>query len=252
MITDDNFKLVLEDEEAFKRTKYFISGFHGLGSVGFIAMKHLIDNLEINGKKVDRIGVIKSKAAPPFIYLENDRIVVPFEIYALGEILIFLPRLPPYRHYESDFSESIVSWIINSKQFELILLVGGVDKSLQGEGDSSVKFVPTKSFKTLKSDWKDLNDNMLSTGLMIQGPLAIMLGLLDLEKLPALGILSYAERERPDPKGAAEAIKIINHLLNIDCSLDELLKNSDSIDEELKQFPFPQDDYAGGPPETYT
>ncbi len=252
MNSENDFKLVLEDEEAFKKTKYFISGFHGLGSVGFIAMKHLIDNLEINGKKVTRIGVIKSKAAPPFIYLENERIVVPFEIYALEEVLIFLPRLPPYRHYESDFAESIVSWIISSKQFELTLLVGGVDKTLKTENESSVKFVPSQAFKELKNDWKDLKDNMLATGLMIQGPLAIMLGLLDLEKFPALGILSYAERERPDPIGAAEAIKIINQLVNINCSLDELVKGSDSFDEEIKQFPLPQDDYSGGPPETYT
>ncbi len=252
MENNNNFKLVLEDEESFKKTKYFISGFHGLGSVGFIAMKHLIDNLQLNDKKVKRIGVIKSKAAPAFIYLENERIVVPFEIYAIEEILIFLPRLPPYRHFETEFAESIVSWIISSKQFKLTLLVGGVDKSLQVENDSTVKFVPSRAFKELKSDWKDLKDNMLSPGLMIQGPLAIMLGLLDLESFPALGILSYAEREKPDLKGAAEAIKVINHLLNINCSLEELEKNRETLDEDNKQFPFPQEDYSGGPPETYT
>ena len=252
MSNDANFKLVLEDEESFKKTKYFISGFHGLGSVGFIAMKHLIDNLELNGNKVKRIGVIKSKAAPSYIYLENERIVVPFEIYSLDEILIFLPRLPPYRHFESEFAESIVSWIISSKQFELTLLVGGVDKSLQVHDDSNVKFVPSRAFKKLKPDWEDLKNNMLASGLMIQGPLAIMLGLLDLEMFPALGILSYDERERPDPKGAAEAIKVINYLLNVNCSIEDLDKNNEALDEDNKQFPFPQEDYTGGPPETYT
>lgn len=252
MNMENNFNLIIEDQEAFDKTKYFVSGFHGLGSVGFIAMKHLIDNLEINGKKVTRIGIIKSKAAPPFIYLENDMIVVPFEIYALDEILIFLPRLPPYRHYESEFAESMVSWIITSKKFELTLLVGGVDKSLQEKTDSMVKFVPSRAFTKLKKDWPDLKNNMLATGLMIQGPLAIMLGLLDLEQYPALGILSFAERERPDPIGASEAIKIINLLLNINCPLDDLIKTSDTLNEDLKPFPFPQEDYNGGPPETYT
>ena len=252
MTNGNEFQLILEDEESFNKTKYFISGFQGLGSVGFIAIKHLIDNLEINGKKVTRIGVIKSKAAPPFIYLENEQIVVPFELYALEEFLIFLPRLPPYRHDEREFSESIASWIINSKQFEMTLLVGGVDKSLKGENDSNVKFVPTRSFKELKEYWPDLKNNLLSSGLMIQGPLAIMLGLLDLEKFPALGILSYAERERPDLQGAAEAIKVINSLLKIDCSLDELLESSDSLDKDLKTIPIPPQDYSGGPPETYT
>lgn len=247
-----DFNIILEDEEAFKNTKYFVTGFHGLGSVGFIAIKHMIDTLEINGKKAKRIGIIKSKAAPPFIYLENEQIVVPFELYAVDKVLFFLLRLPPYRHYETEFAESLIKWIIDSKQFELALLVGGVDKTLQGENDSNVKFVPTRSFKDLKNDWEDLKNNMLASGLMIQGPLAIMLGLLDLDTFPALGILSYAEREKPDPNGAAEAIKLINSLLAIDCSIDELIKKISAIDEELKLFPFPQDDYSGGPPETYT
>ena len=252
MNNENQFKLVLEDEDSFKKTKYFISGFQGLGSVGFIAVKHLIDNLEIDGKKVSRIGVIKSKAAPPFIYLENERIAVPFELYALDEFLFFLPRLPPYRHDEREFSESIASWIINSKQFKMTLLVGGVDKSLKDENDSNVKFVPTRSFKELEDYWPDLKDSLLSSGLMIQGPLAIMLGLLDLEKFPALGILSYAEREKPDLLGAAEAIKVINSLLKINCSLDELIDSSDSVDKDLKPIPLPPQDYSGGPPETYT
>ena len=38
----------------------------------------------------------------------------------------------------------------------------------------------------------------------------------------------------------------------MNCSIDELVKNISAIDEELKQFPFPQEDYSGGPPETYT
>ena len=252
MNDNDNFKIILEDETAFKKTKYFISGFHGLGSVGFIAMKHMIDTIEVNGKKTKRIGIIKSKAAPPFIYLEHDQIVVPFEIYAVEQYLFFIPRLPPYRHYETDFAESLVEWIMNTKQFEMVLLIGGVDKGLQVENDSNVKFVPTRSFKDVKNDWEDLKKNMLAPNLMIQGPLAIMLGLLDLENFPALGILSYAERERPDPRGAAEAVKLLNVLLNMNCSIDELVKNISAIDEELKQFPFPQEDYSGGPPETYT
>lgn len=252
MSLESNFNLVIEDNEAFKKTKYFVSGFHGLGSVGFIAMKQLIDNLEINGNKVKRIGIIKSRAAPPYIYLENERIAVPFELYALDKILFFLPRLPPYRHYESDFAESLVSWIINSKQFELTLLIGGVVKSLQEKDESNVKFVPSRAFKELKHDWPELQNNLLQTGLMIQGPLAIMLGLLDLENFPALGILSFAEREKPDPVGASEAIKVINSLLNINCPLDDLLKTSDALEDDLKQFPLPQDDVRGGPPETYT
>jgi uncharacterized protein len=239
------FQVILEDEEKLKQAKFFLTGFQGLGSVGYIAIKHIIDEL-----KATRVGVLKSKAAPPFIYLEKESIVLPFELYSHNNILIFLPRLPPYRHTETEFAESLIEWVMNVGHIELAILVGGVDQNLKTEDDSDVKYVPTKSFP--RSDKIDLAENMLSSGLMIQGPLAVMLGNLDLKKFPALGILAFADRERPDPKGAAAAIEIINKLINIECSVQELVSSDDVFDSEIKKFPTNDELDNRGPPETYT
>ncbi|MHA2363344.1 MAG: proteasome assembly chaperone family protein [Candidatus Hodarchaeales archaeon] len=251
------FNLVVENEEALKRTKILITGFHGLGSVGYISSKHLVDEL-----KAERVAIIRSRAAPPFIYLEdnitnngNPQIVLPFEFYAHDEILIFLPRLPPYRHSEQDFAESLVQWILN-QQFKLVVLLGGVDKSLKKNENEHVRYVPTRKFKEQINKQNEQNTlniaaNTLSTGLMIQGPLAIILGLLDLENKSAVGVLAFAERERPDPLGSANTIEVLNALLNLNCSTEELQKNAKLYEEELKGIPVPGSE-EGGPPDTYT
>lgn len=239
--------MIIEDESVMKSVKYFLTGFQGLGSVGYIAIKHIIDE-----KKAKRVGVILSKAAPPFVYLENEKLVMPFELYVFEEILMFLPRLPPYRHTEAEFTELLLNWVLSQNKIEKIILIGGVDKTLQTPDDSNIKFVPTRKFITSNTKISDLKKNMLSSGLMIQGPLAIMLGMLDLKNFPAVGILSFADREHPDPKGAASAIGEACNLLNFECSVAELISNDELFDDEIKNLPQSKEEYSGGPPETYT
>lgn len=248
------FKLHILDEIKLKKAKILLTGFHGLGSVGYIAVKHIIDEL-----KAERIAVIRSRAAPPFIYLENvptsgkPQIVLPFEFYVLDDILIFLPRLPPYRHLEQELAEAFVEWILSQK-FDQIFLLGGVDKSLKTESESKqfIRYVPTRNAFDKFKDEDSILQNLLSNGLMIQGPLALMLGLLDLENKIALGVLAYAERERSDPEGAAHAIEVLNALIpKLSCSTDELIKNAKVYEDELKGFP-PHDEPRHGPPETYS
>ena len=181
----------------------------------------------------------------------NPKIVLPFEFYSSEKILIFLPRLPPYRHLEQEFAESLVEWIL-SQQFEQIMLIGGVDRSLKEDKNQNVRYVPTSKFLSMNQD--KIKENILDSGLMIQGPLALMLGLLDIEKKSALGVLAYAERDRPDPQGAAFAIEALNEIilnsLNLKCSTKELIQNAQLYEDELKNIP--SQNGKSGPPETYS
>ncbi|MFW9928732.1 MAG: PAC2 family protein, partial [Candidatus Thorarchaeota archaeon] len=108
-MSTNTFKLVIENENAFSSPENFISGFHGLGSVGYISIKHIIDEL-----KLERIAVLKSSAAPPFISLtENNCLALAFEFYATKDYrsIFFFPRLPPYRHLETEFSDKLSDWV---------------------------------------------------------------------------------------------------------------------------------------------
>ena len=57
--------------------KYLITGFHGIGVVGYIGTKFLIE--ESNARK---IGMIISKLMPPLVSLDDaGNIQLPFEIF---------------------------------------------------------------------------------------------------------------------------------------------------------------------------
>jgi uncharacterized protein len=259
-MTSLTFDLIVENKKAFEKPEIFISGFHGLGSVGYISIKHLIDEL-----KLERVAVLKSNAAPPFISLtESGRLALAFEFYATKDfrVLLFFPRLPPYRHLETEFSNKLAEWVI-SNNFKQAVLVGGVDKRLREDADeegkkkdqeAKIKYIPTRQFLDSSKNSPKVNENLLTTGLFVQGPLAVMLANFDVFKFPAIGILSYAERDRPDPEGAANAIHEINNMLEISCPVDELLKNAQLFEEEILKNAsmFPTSEDSGGPPETYT
>ena len=58
---------------------------------------------------------------------------------------------------------------------------------------------------------------------------------LDVFSFPTLGVLAYAERDRPDPLGAVSAIEKLSTILNINISTDELIKNAQVIEEAIKR-----------------
>jgi len=250
-VSDKSFEIIVENEKAFNQSSSstFVTGFHGLGAVGYISIKHFIDELNL-----ERVAVVQSSAAPPFISLtESGGLAHAFELYATVDYKIhfFFPRLPPYRHGEVEFSKLLGEWVVEN--YSKAYLVGGVDKRLREENDTrpAVRYIPTRKYTLLNMDTSPKLP-LLPAGLFVQGPLAVMLGVLDLRSFPALGVLAFAERDRPDPEGSANAVKVANDLLGLSCSVEELLKNAALFEEELlksQQVMPPQDGNA--PPETY-
>jgi uncharacterized protein len=62
-----------------------------------------------------------------------------------------------------------------------------------------------------------------------------MLGYLDMNMFPAIGLLAYAERDRPDPLGAVAAVEKLNTLLQVEVKTNELIRNARVIEEEIKR-----------------
>ncbi len=230
-----SFQVYLEkNSTVFEGIDTIICGFHGLGEVGWIACRHLVEILDL-----ERYGVIQSNiAAPPFISMEGERVCLPFELYGREEgPIIFLSRLQPYRHAQVEFSIEFANWINN--QFQNGLFIGGVDTQLRSS-DYGYRYIPTKALlnknqSKIKIEKQEIIDNVLEPGLFVTGPLAVTLGHLDLLDFTGLGILAYAERERPDPLGAANSIKKIAEILQIDIPVENLERNAVEIQEQLQK-----------------
>jgi len=229
------FKVFHEDQKLLDQCRTIVAGWHGLGEIGYITVSHLIQEL-----KLKRIATIMSSGAPPFISVQNSQLRLPFEIYGKEEydFAIFIPHLQPYRHVQIEFSEKMSEWILQQKKLELAYFIGGVDSRLKTTG-RSIQYIPTRTFLNYSelsdSFTSEVRENFLDPGLFVAGPLAIMLGYLDMSMFPASGLLAYAQRDRPDPLGAIVIIKKLNELLKISVKTEELSNNAQAIEEEIKK-----------------
>jgi uncharacterized protein len=212
-----------------------VGGWHGLGEIGYIIVSHLVQDL-----KMERIATIMSSGAPPFISVQENQLRLPFEIYGKEDLdfAVFVPHLQPYRHVQIEFSEKLSEWILNLKHFEIAYFLGGVDIHLK-KSENPLQYIPSRAFYTysnLPEGFSDeVRNNLLDSGLFVAGPLAIMLGYLDMNMFPAIGLLAYAKREQPDPLGAVSAIEKLNELLKAKIGTEELIQNARKIEEEIKR-----------------
>jgi uncharacterized protein len=63
-----------------------------------------------------------------------------------------------------------------------------------------------------------------------------MLANFQIRNFPAVAILPYAERGRPDPRAASIAIDVFNQLYDVKIDTEELMADAEAIEKEIKQL----------------
>lgn len=206
---------------------YLITGFHGLGATGYIAVKHMVQLL-----KAQRIGHVETERLPPFVSVEEGRLVTPFEIFRHENYVFILTEVPPHPKDRHPLGRGVVEWAVREK-FEEALLLGGLDNRLKKEGDADSKCAATAAFK---SRLDRLKVPVLDKGLYVVGPLATMLSYLEFQDFPGVALLPYADPSRPDPRAAAVAIGHINDLYKLDIDTSQLRKDAEKIETEVQDL----------------
>ncbi len=219
---DSSFKVILKEGFKIKPGSVFICGFHGLGEVGFLSTAHLTRTLE-----AERIGFIKSDMLPLFVSMENEKLLLPFELYFYEEkdMVFFVPRFQPHQSEQWGFIERLVDWIVEQK-FAEVLLLGGLDSSFK-EDEEDMRCVPTSSYADRLEKW---SVPLLEEGLFVAGPLALLLAELEIRSAPGIGLLTYATRGRPDPRSAATMLEKINEVYGVSANVDQLIEESKEIE----------------------
>ena len=198
-----------------------ITGFHGIGSTGFLALNHLINTL-----KPDRIGVFETDYLSPISSINSGKIITPFEIYKKDNIAFLRVAVPPLQGNEIVFLRNVCE-IILEKNFKELILLGGLDAQLKKD-DSNFRYVKTSSYKLPKylSDSTPLEDERV-----IIGPVAQMLNFMDVPNFHTLGLLPFATSIRLDPRAASEAVKILSNIFNLEVEVDTLVEQALELDK---------------------
>ncbi|MBH59041.1 MAG: hypothetical protein CMO19_01315 [Thaumarchaeota archaeon] len=203
-----------------------ITGFHGIGSTGFLALNHLINTL-----KPDRIGVFETDYLSPISSINSGKIITPFEIYKKDNIAFLRVAVPPLQGNEIVFLRNVCE-IILEKNFKELILLGGLDAQLKKD-DSNFRYVKTSSYKLPESlsDSKPLEDERI-----IIGPVAQMLNFMEVRNFPTLGLLPFATSIRLDPRAASEAVKILSNIFNLDVEVDTLVEQALELENDQPEL----------------
>jgi uncharacterized protein len=233
-------RIALYDESEKIKNCYFLTGFHGVGLTGYITINHIVKSLHARP-----IGYIETPHQPALVSLVDGRISFPFEIFRHDDIVILFPRVQPKQSEVREFSREVTNWVTRNQMREAIL-IGGLDNRFK-QGNEPIRCVPTKSSvekaKTLKMP-------LLEETLFVTGPLALMLTYFEMKNFPAIALLPYSERGRPDPRAAALAVQQINNLFALNIDVFELNNDAKRIEDEVTKMLDGQKEKTGNDSQT--
>ncbi len=205
--------------------KYLVTGFHGIGVVGYIAVKYMIEST-----KAKKIGLIISPLTPPLISLdEKGTIQLPFELFMDEHLVYLLVRFQPHPEELREFTTTLANFIEGSGIKGLVLL-GGLDIGFKPEDDQ-------KGYRCVVSNDFPIQDPpLIDPGLFISGGIAMLLIELQMRHVPSLTVFPYAEREHADMKAAAKAIEVLNSLFPLGISTEKLQEEAKDLEKEVTQI----------------
>ena len=215
---------VIPSSAKFENT-VLVTGFHGIGYVGYWTVKYLIQKLEAK-----RIAFIDSDSVSPVASTNQGKLVTPYEFYQAKDVTFFKVEVPPYRGAEIDFYRAFSRWVTESK-FREVVLIGGLDSSLKTD-DSAYRLVHTSSYtpNVYVKDAKILEDEQI-----IVGPVAIMLNYFESRDFPAYAILSYSSTDRIDPRAAVASIEILSKCYGFSVDVEPLMKGAEAVETEVSK-----------------
>lgn len=224
----EEIKIIMRDPDIKLKGKILISGFHSaLGETGYIVLRHLAKQ-----ENVRSIGCLISQLVPPHVFIGGDRLLLPIELYEYEDRFVLLfTRLQPHRAEWAPFTEAIANWSKENGLKEAVLL-GGLDQQF-AEGEEEFRTAFTSAYQKIA---KKHELPILEEGRGIYGPLALLLLNYEIREFPALAILPYADRGRPDPRAASVAIGVLNQLYDLGIETEELLADAEAIEKEIKQL----------------
>ena len=202
-------------------------GFKGIGQVGYLTLKYLIDKL----KPIERVGIIDSLYIPPIITVEKNGLSYPLELYEYNnKFLILRSEDIPTGKAGSYLIRNIVK-LFKELGIKRIIAIGGLVSSLKENEEDTFRV----SYNTY---WKEnLGYRVTQTDVKIFGPLAHILFYCEIFKLPALALLAYADpNQLIDFRGVYNAVKAISKMFNLNIDLEDLIETINQVEEKIRKI----------------
>lgn len=200
-----------------------IEGFPGMGLVGTIAAKYLIDKL-----KFTYHGFIDSNSFMPVVRIHKGVPLRPARIYTLDSkklaILISEQVIP--KQAINVFAQKIIDWV-QEKKFEKLISLSGIHSYDSMQNIVYGIAANDDSVEMLKKHNLEVIEDGITTGIT-----ALMLLYLKTTKIKAFSILGNV-KTAADYQAAAEILKKLSEIIDVKIDIDPLLKEAKELEKEI-------------------
>lgn len=201
-----------------------IEGFPGMGLVGTIAAKYLVEK-----KNFEYIGYIDSNLFMPIVRIHEGMPVRPARIYAdkSKKIAVLISEQVFPKQAISIIAKKTVEWMQKRGIVELISL-SGVNTHTNSTREIIYGIAANESSKLLvrKYALSEISEG-ITTGIT-----ALILLELRMSKIKAISILANVSLSA-DYKAAAEVLKKLNEILYLDINVQPLLDEAREAEKQL-------------------
>ncbi len=227
------------------RDPFLIEGLPGLGMVGRIATRYLAKQL-----KAQRLAFLYSPHFPYYVIVNrkgNARLLRGDFHYwnsPLENDLIFFTGDSQAQTIEGQYeiAETILSFA-SKYRVEAIFTLGGFRK----ETSKTPRVFATATDDAIMEKAIKAGATQSPPGNPIVGTAGLLIGMAKFKRLPALCLLGETRGYLPDPKAAKSILTVLQKMLRIPVSLEELDKEvakADRILEKMRQIEARRETYA--------
>ena len=225
-------KLEIRILKPLRNRKIFITGFQGIGLVGFLSVKHLISALNC-----ERVGFIQIPQEPPYsaYVFDYNKLNTPCEIYHDEKtgITLFLAHWGFLEKYMYVLMRTIAQWVCLNR-YEIAILFGGLDSEVRGNDPHNLRVVVTSAFK--KCNYSICEAKEMEMNYLVIGPLALLLNEFERLNFPAIAVLPYANKWRADPAAAITGLEYFSRCFNIPVDLEKLKEFAIMYEKEVEKI----------------
>ena len=199
-----------------------VEAFPGTGLVGSIAGFQMIKDLNL-----EYFGYFEIEGIPPLTTIENGIPYPPIRAYANKELIVLFSDiiLPPFKINE--MAEFIVKTFSN-KNPKLFISLGGV---VAGKSEKVFGIANKKELVEDLKNYVEIFDFGVVGGM--SGHLLIKC---QDNGFDAIGLLAETVGIRPDPRGGANLLEVLNKMFNLNINVEGLIKEAEAIENKLKEL----------------
>ncbi|VVB99101.1 PAC2 family protein [uncultured archaeon] len=200
-----------------------IEGYPGMGLVGTIAAKYLVEKL-----KFEEIGYIDSNIFAPVIRIHAGMPVRPARVYAdkASKVAVLISEQVIPRHFSHLVAKKTVEWIESKGIKELVSLSG-----VQSSGDKSQMVFGIAANEASRELLKRYSLREIPEGITTGVTALILLGLRN-SKVMAISMLANVQLSA-DYKATAEVLKKLNEMLGLNLNVEPLLEEAKQMEKQL-------------------